>query len=49
MLTVRVYDDYILVALRGLERDDFEGCEFSTKSRSETSGDMEILMACVGH
>ena len=49
MITVRVYDDYNLIALQGLDTDDFEGSEFSTKSTAETSGDMEKLMACVGH
>ena len=49
MLTVRVYDNYNLITLQGLDTDDFKGCEFSTKSRAETSGDMEKLMACVGH
>ena len=28
---------------------NLEGCEFLTKFRAETSGDMEKLMACVGH
>ena len=32
-----------------LNIDDFEGCEFSKKFRAGTSGDMEKLMACVGH
>ena len=49
MLTVRVYDDYNFIALQDLDTDDLEGCEFSTKSRAETIGDMEKLMACVGH
>ena len=49
MLTVRVYDNYNLIALQGLDTDDIEGCEFSNKFRAETSGDMEKLMACVGH
>ena len=49
MFTVRVYDDYNLIALQGLDTDGFEGCEFSKKFRVETSGDMEKLMACVGH
>ena len=48
-LTVRVYDNYNLIALQGLDTDDIEGCEFSKKFRAETSGDMEKLMACVGH
>ena len=49
MLTVRVYDNYNLIALSGLDEDDFEGCEFSSKFRAETIRDMEKLMACVGH
>ena len=32
-----------------LDTDVLEGCEFSKKFRVETSGDMEKLMACVGH
>ena len=47
MLTVRVYDNYNLIALQGLDTDDIEGCEFSKKFRAETS--MERLMACVGY
>ena len=49
MLTVRVYDNYNLIILQGLDADEFEGCKFSWKFRAETSGDMEKLMACVGH
>ena len=49
MLTVRVYDDYNLIALQALDTNDLEGCEFSSKFRAETIGDMEKLMACVGH
>ena len=49
MLTVRVYDNYNLMALQDLDTDDIEGCEFSKKFRAKTSGDMEKLMACVGH
>ena len=51
MLTVRVYDNYNLIALQGLDTDDIEGCEFSKKFRAGTSGDMEklLIMACVGH
>ena len=49
MLTVRVYDNYNFIALAGLDANDFESCEFSCKFRVETSGDMEKLMACVGH
>ena len=49
MLTVRVYDNYNLIALSDLNADDSEGCEFSWKFRAKTSGDMEKQMACVGH
>ena len=38
-----------LIALQGLDKNDFEGCEFSKNFRAEASGDMEKLMACVGH
>ena len=41
MVTVRVYDNYNLIALSFLDADDFETCEFSWKFRAETSGDME--------
>ena len=49
MLTVRVHDNYNLIALQGLDTDDIEGCEFSKKFGAETSGDVEKLMACVEH
>ena len=49
MLTVRVYDNYILIAFQVLDADDFEDYELSTKFRAETRGDMEKLMACVRH
>ena len=49
MLTFRVYANYNLIALEGLDADAFEGYEFSKKFRAETGGDMEKLMACVGH
>ena len=49
MITVRVCDDYSFIALQDLDTDDLEGCELSKKFRAETSGDMEKLMACVGH
>ena len=49
MLTVRVHDNYILIALQGLDTDDIESCEFSKKFRAETSADMQKLMACIGH
>ena len=48
MLAVRVYDNYNLIALKGLDTYDFEGYTFSKNFRAETSGDMEKLMACVG-
>ena len=49
MLTITVYDNYNIMALQVLDTDDIEGCDFSKKFRFETSGDMEKLMACVGH
>ena len=49
MLTVRVYDNYNLIGLSDLDADDFEGCEFSWKFRTRSSGGMEKQMACVGH
>ena len=49
MITLRVCDDYNLISLPALDTDDLEGCEFSKKFRAKTSGDMEKLMACVGH
>ena len=49
MLTVRVYGGYNLIALEGLDTDDFENCKFSKKFRTETIGNMEKLMACIGH
>ena len=49
MLTVRVYDDYNLIALQVLDTDDLEGCEFSSNVRAETIGDIEKLITCVGH
>ena len=48
MLTVRVYDNYNLIALQVLATYDIQGCEFSKNFRAETSGDMEKLMTCVG-
>ena len=41
MLTIRVYDNYNLIALQGLDTDEFEGCEFSKNFKAETSGGME--------
>ena len=49
MLTVKAYDNYNLIALQDLDTNDIEGWDFSTKFRAGTSGDMEKLMACVGH
>ena len=49
MITVRVYDDYNFIALQDLDTSDLEGFEFSTKFTAKTIGDMEKLMACVGH
>ena len=49
MDTIRVCADYNLTALQGLDTDDFESCEFLREFRAETSGDMETLIASVGH
>ena len=50
MVTVRVYEDQCnLIALEALDTDDIEDCEFPSKFRAEIIGDMEKLMACVGH
>ena len=49
MITVRVYDDYHFIGLQDLDTDELEGFEFSTKFRAKTIGEMEKLMACVGH
>eukprot|EP00493_Phyllostaurus_siculus_P022712 UN23046 len=49
LFTFKVYDNYNLMCLQGLATDDIQGCDFSSKVRAETSGDMEKLMACVGH
>ena len=49
MITVRVYDNYNLIALQALDIDELEGCDFSKKFRDESSGDMEKVMSCVGH
>ena len=49
MLAVRVYGNYILIALQVLNVDGFEDGGLSKKFRAETRGDMEKLMACVGH
>ena len=48
MLVVKVYDNYNIIALQGLDTDDIEDCKFSKKFKAETSGDMKKLMACVG-
>ena len=44
MITIRVYDDWNLIALQGLNTEDLEGCEFSKKFRAKSSGDMEKLI-----
>ena len=49
MITVRVYANYNLIALQDLDTNHSDGCKFLKKFRAETSGDMEKLMACVGH
>ena len=41
MITVRVYDDYNLIALQALNTEDLEGGEFSKKFRAKSSGDMK--------
>ena len=38
MPTVKVYDDYNLIALQALDTDDLEGSEFLSKFRAETRG-----------
>ena len=45
---VRVYGNYILIALKVLNVDGFEDCELSTKFRVETRGGMKKIMASVG-
>ena len=49
MITVRVYDDYNFIALQDFATNDLEGFKFSTNFRAKTIGDMEKLMAYVGH
>ena len=49
MLTVRVYDNYNLIALSDLDACDVKDCKFSWKFRAETVRYMRKLMACVGH
>ena len=49
MITFRVYDDYNLIALQVLIKEDLEGCEFPKKFRAKSSGDMEKLMGYVRH
>ena len=49
MLTVKVYTNYNPIALQVLDTDDLEGCEFSSKFRAESIGDIKKLMACVWH
>ena len=49
MLTFKVYDDYNLIALQALATADLEGCKSSSRFRAETIGDIEKLIACVGH
>eukprot|EP00493_Phyllostaurus_siculus_P020800 UN21125 len=50
MLTVRVYDDYNLIAaLQTLDTECLESCEFSSEFRAEIMRDMGKLMTCVGH
>ena len=49
MITARVYDDYNFIAIQDIDTYDLEGFEFSTKFAAKTIGNMEKLMACVGH
>ena len=51
MIKVRVYADYNSIALQAVDTDDLEGCDFSKKFRTKSSGDMEKLnlMGCVRH
>ena len=49
MLAVSGCGNYILIALQVLGADSFEDCELSTKLRAGTIGDMQKLMAYVGH
>ena len=49
MLMGRVYEDYCVIALQDLDTNDFDGHEFSDKFWAEISGDIEKIMACVGH
>ena len=49
MITVRVYDDYNSTDLQDVDTDNIESCDFSKKFRAKISGDMKILMGCVGH
>ena len=49
MITVRVYDDFKSIALRAVDKDELEGCEFSKKFTSKSSGDMKKLMGYVRH
>ena len=44
MITVRVYDDYNSIALQAVDTNDLEGCEFSKKCKTKSSGNMKKLM-----
>ena len=41
MLTVKIYDNYNLMALQDLDTDDIEDCEFSKNFRAESSEDVK--------
>ena len=49
MITVRVDDDHNFIAPQDFDTNDLEGFEFLTKFRAKIIGDMEKLMACIGH
>ena len=49
MLTLIVYADDNIIALQGLETNDFENCKFAKKFTSETNKNMDKLLACAGH
>ena len=46
---VRVYGNYILIALQVLNLDGIEDCELLKVSRAEVRGHMKEIMPCVGH
>ena len=44
MFTVRLCYDYNLIAFQALDTDDLEDCEYSSRYRAETIGDMQKPM-----